>query len=92
MLLLFQSSQHLRLYGYGAKTCEHNLSPQVFVRPLFKSVRVTASTPVQKRLQKQNHARSPLEPLELSGAVNEWLPLIVEKTKLPDSYTSVAPE
>jgi hypothetical protein len=59
---------------------------------LFSKAFVTARTPVQKRLQKQNCARLPLEPLEVSGAANEWLPLIVEKAKLLDSYTSVALE
>jgi hypothetical protein len=77
VLLFVQSSWYLLLCVYGTKTCEHSPSPQVFIRPLFKSVRVTARTLIQKRFHKQNHAKLPLEPFEFSGAANEWLPLAV---------------
>jgi hypothetical protein len=36
--------------GYSMKTCKYTSSSQVFIRPLFKSTRVTAGTLIRRKM------------------------------------------
>jgi hypothetical protein len=72
--LLVPTPPQLRYEDLRARPESSGFHPTSFQ----KAIRLTAWTPVQKSDSKrQNHARFPLEPLEFSGATNEWLLLAI---------------